>query len=120
MKKLRNLVESSIFQNIVLGVIIFNAILMGIQTSKTMVANYGNILNILDYICLGVFIIELLLKIVVYNKDFIKDGWNIFDFIVVIISVVPNMGTFSVLRIFRILKEQLVVVEALMQKNSNK
>lgn len=104
MKKVREFVEKTWFQNFILGVILFNSIIMGMQTSKTLEANIGNILTILDYICLGIFIVELLLKFMAYGIKFFASGWNIFDLIIVIISLISGLAFLSVLRTFRVFR----------------
>lgn len=102
--KTKNLVESARFQNFIMVVIILNAITMGMQTSDSMVASYGTLLEWIDKIALGVFIIEIILKLIVYRLRFFLDGWNLFDFFVVGIAVVPHMEAFSVLRALRTLR----------------
>jgi len=97
-------VEHRLFQNIVLGVILFNAVLFGLQTSSQMVQSCGRWLSWLDGACLAVFTTELILKIVAYNRSFVRDPWNIFDFIVVVVSFIPDMGMFSSVRLFRVLR----------------
>lgn len=104
MKKVREFVEKTWFQNFILGVILFNSIIMGMQTSKTLEANIGNILTILDYICLGIFIVELLLKFMAYGIKFFASGWNIFDLIIVVISLISGLAFLSVLRTFRVFR----------------
>ena len=61
-------------------------------------------ITVLDQICLGIFVVELFLKIMVYNKRFFVDGWNIFDFIVIAISLLPNMQMFSGARMSRMMR----------------
>lgn len=105
MNKLKNFVETKIFQNSILGVIIFNSALMGLSTSDAIMSSaFGPVIEILDWICLGIFVVELILKLIAYNKNFVKDGWNIFDFIIVVISLIPNLRFFSALRVLRILR----------------
>lgn len=105
MVKIRKLVDSQIFQNVILGVIVLNAILMGLATSSEIMSSpSGVIITTIDYICLGIFVIEVILKIIAYNKDFLRSGWNIFDFIIVAISLVPNLQFFAALRTLRVLK----------------
>lgn len=104
MKKLRSLVDSNGFQNAILIVIIINSIIMGLQTSKTIVANVGNVLEILDYICLAIFIVEILLKLIAYGGKFFTDAWNWFDVIVIICSVISGLAFLKVLRVFRIFR----------------
>lgn len=104
MRRLRQLVESKWFQFGILAVICLNALVFGIQTSAWARAHCGKWLNGIDTVCLAVFTVELALKIVVYNRRFCKDPWNIFDFIVVAVSFVPDCGMFSSVRLFRILR----------------
>ena len=87
--KLKSIVESRIFQTSVLGVILINAALFGLQTSSTLMSRFGGYLNALDQLCLIVFVIELALKIIVYNRRFCNDAWNIFDFLLVAVSFMP-------------------------------
>lgn len=104
MSKVKKIVENQAFQNFILGVIVFNCVLMGLQTSAVLTAKCGDLLNLLDNICLGIFIVELGLKIIAYNKNFLKDGWNIFDTIIVLMSLFSSMAFLSSLRIFRIFR----------------
>ena len=102
--RLRSFIESSLVQNFILFVIIINAIVLGMQTSPALMADYGGILNLTDDVALYIFVIELLIKLIVYRFRFFKDGWNIFDFIIVGIALVPAAETFSVLRALRIMR----------------
>lgn len=104
MKKYREFIDSASFQNTILIIIIINSIIMGLQTSKTVVSSIGNVLEILDYICLGIFIIEILLKLVAYGGKFFTDAWNWFDVIVVVCSVFSGLAFLKVLRVFRIFR----------------
>jgi len=58
----------------------------------------------LDHLCLGIFVVELLLKIIAYRFSFFRSGWNIFDFVVVVVALIPNSGALSVLRTLRVLR----------------
>lgn len=99
--KIQTLVESSNFQNFILFVIILNAITMGLQTSHSMNERFGLLLEGIDKAALVIFIIEILLKFIVYRLRFFTSGWNVFDFLVVGIAIAPNMGMLSVLRTLR-------------------
>lgn len=101
---LRELVENRLFRGFVLAVILFNSVLFGLQTSQTVMAQCGQLLGVLDQACLAVFVVELVLKLIVYNKRFPCDPWNIFDFLVVAVSFVPDMGMLSSARILRVLR----------------
>lgn len=100
----RKIVESSVFQWSIIGVILFNAILLGLMTSTSLTESQHHTLEMLDHICLVIFCIEIALKFVVYRLGFFKSGWNVFDFIVVAIALAPGSGELSVLRSLRALR----------------
>ncbi len=104
MKKVKTLVESAWFQNAILIVIAFNSVIMGLQTSPEIEAAIGPVLMVLDYICLGIFIIEIILKLFAYGIKFFTDGWNWFDLIIVLCSVFSGLAFLKVLRVFRIFR----------------
>lgn len=103
-QKMQTLLESRQFGSFIMGVIVFNAALLGLETSDSVVAITGPFLTSLDKICLGIFVIELLMKFYVYRFRFFRDGWNIFDFVIVGISLVPAADGLSALRALRILR----------------
>lgn len=104
MKLLRGIVENRFFQGVILADIVFNSVIFGLQTSQLAMAKCGRLLGVLDQVCLAIFVIELVLKLIVYNWRFPRDAWNIFDFLVVAVSFVPDMGMFSSARILRVLR----------------
>ncbi len=97
-------VESPKVQAFIVVVILVNALILGAETSPGLMERYGNFLVFLDKICLGIFVLELLIKFVVYRTRFWLSAWNIFDFLVVAIALVPGAGTWSVLRTLRVLR----------------
>ncbi len=103
-KMVTNWIESKNVQYFITGVIIFNAITLGLETSTSVMETYGLLLQTIDKIALAIFVIEILLKLYGRGFGFFKDGWNIFDFIIVGIALVPASGALSVLRSFRILR----------------
>ena len=74
------------------------------MTDNALMTKFGKELYMLCDICVWIFTVELGIKLYVYKKQFFKDGWNIFDFIIVAISWVPTGGVFSSFRVFRILR----------------
>ncbi|WP_211051180.1 ion transporter [Parasphingorhabdus halotolerans] len=103
-EKIRALIESSRFQNAIMVVIVLNAIIIGMETSPGLMARYGEILVALDRIAIVIFIVEIALKLIVYRLSFFKNGWNIFDFVIVGAALLPTGGSLSVLRALRILR----------------
>ncbi|WP_209426275.1 ion transporter [Pararhodobacter sp. SW119] len=88
----------------IIGVILFNAVLLGMETSYAIMDTAGPLIIALDTACLTVFVIEIALKLYSQRLSFFRNGWNIFDFVIVGISLVPGAQTFSVLRALRILR----------------
>ncbi len=109
MKEIANkIVEASWFQRFIIGVILFNAVIIGTDTYPEMHSKYGNILNFLDAICLGIFTVEIILKFIAQGKNplnFFKNGWNTFDFIVVAAAYMPGLSEqTTILRLIRLLR----------------
>jgi voltage-gated sodium channel len=96
-------------RNGIIVVIIFNAILLGMETSDALMSLAGPLILGLDTACLSIFVVELVLKFHAQRGKFWRSGWNIFDFLIVGISLVPGAQGFSVLRALRILRLLRVV-----------
>ncbi|MGE4502440.1 MAG: ion transporter [Thiomicrospira sp.] len=97
-------IDSNWFNKFIIYVIIFNAVILGVQTSKSLDSGILNLLDWLDNLCLSIFVIEILLKLYVHRLSFFKSGWNNFDFIIVAIALIPASGDLAVLRALRILR----------------
>jgi len=91
-------------QHFILALIIINAIILGVETSPSIMASHGALLHALDKIILAVFVAELAIRIFAHRLAFFRDPWSIFDFIVVGIALVPATGQLSVLRALRVLR----------------
>ena len=81
--KISAFIEAPRFQTLIIGGIVFNAIILGFETSKPTMANYGAVVHGLDQLCLAIFTAELTIKLVAQRGQFFRSGWNIFDFAVV-------------------------------------
>ena len=93
----------------IIGIILINAVVIGLETSDGLMANHGTWLFVLDRLFLGVFILEALAKIWAFGpKRYFRDGWNLFDFAIVLASLIPSTGQFATLarlaRLLRILR----------------
>ncbi len=102
--KMQGVLESARFQHFITAIIVVNAITLGLETSNTAMDLAGGLLTTLDRLILAMFVAELTAKIVVYRTRFHRDPWNIFDFVVVGVALVPATGSLSVLRALRILR----------------
>lgn len=98
-------IESGFIQKFIVTVILINAVVLGLETDADIMASpWGAWLIIIDKICLLFFIVELLLKGYAYRLSFWRSGWNVFDFLVVAIALVPGAGPWAVLRSLRVLR----------------
>jgi voltage-gated sodium channel len=103
-QRLKMFIENITIQRILLALILINAIILGLETSPEVMTTVGPFLMALDKTILAVFVIELTIRLLVHRFAFFKDGWNVFDFIVVGIALVPASGPFAVLRALRVLR----------------
>ncbi|MFC3770512.1 ion transporter [Paenibacillus sp. GCM10012303] len=93
------------FTSLILTVVFLNAIVIGLQSYPQVNAAYGALLQSLDLVFLMIFTVEVVLKIFADRTNYFKDGWNVFDFIVVAASLLFISSQFvSVLRILRVLR----------------
>lgn len=108
-------VESARVQTLIIVLILANALVLGLETSPAIMAKWGGPLVAFDHFCLGVFVLELVLKLLAYRLAFWKSGWNIFDLLVVAVAIVPGAGPWAVLRSLRVLRvlRLLTVIPAL-------
>ena len=95
--------------NAIMGVIGVNAVVLGLETSDEAMAAAGPALIAIDRICLAIFTIEIALKLVAHGGRFFRSGWNVFDFVIVGIALVPASEGLSVLRALRILRVLRVI-----------
>ena len=91
-------------ERFIMALIVFNAVTLGLETSQTVMARWGTVLHIIDQVILAIFVLELAARIIVQRAAFFRDGWNIFDFIVIGISLAPATDAFTVLRALRVLR----------------
>ncbi len=103
-RRLSKLVSGKSFDMFIMLIILADAVIQGMMTSPTFSFYYDNLLYLLDRIFMGIFLIEMFLKIFALKRTFFQSRWNIFDLIVIGISSLPFMGMFIVLRTFRILR----------------
>lgn len=101
---IRGFLESSWFQNFITTIIIINSILIGLETFPVVMDKYGELIDAFDMIILAMFTIEIVLKIVIYRFRFFTSAWNIFDFSVIAISIIPAAGSFTIFRALRIIR----------------
>ncbi|MCE8005485.1 ion transporter [Aestuariivita sp.] len=108
-EKLAQFLEQPRVSSAIVGVIIINAITLGMETSSTLMELWGPAILMIDRLCLSIFVIEIALKLIAYGGRFFRSGWNLFDFVIVGIALVPTAQGLSVLRALRILRVLRVI-----------
>ena len=109
----RGVANSRLFQGFVIAVILANAVLVGLETSEELVAQYHALFDALNAAIIGVFIVELAIRLVASfprPQRFFADGWNVFDLAIVALSLLPAGGSFAtVARVARLLRVLRIV-----------
>ena len=104
----RRIVQARWFEPWMVALILFNAVIIGLETSPEVMDDYGRWLEFANDAILGVFVLEAALKITAVAPQFRRyfgDGWNLFDFTVVVLSFIPSTGEFAlVARLVRVLR----------------
>ncbi|MBR6153790.1 MAG: ion transporter [Treponema sp.] len=111
------------FEYFMLFVVVVNTVVLGLETSPDLSEKYGSLFILIDQICLWIFIAELLLKAIAFNRQFFgefrTDGesgkyfhvnkWNIFDLFIVLVSVFASLPFFAVFRVLRLFKSVKII-----------
>jgi voltage-gated sodium channel len=106
---IRKLVESAIFNNVILVVILVNAALIGASTYLTDPSTLRAI-TVIETVCLVIYIVEIALRFSARDSavSFFRDGWNLFDLVIIIAAIIPASNgigpVLRVLRVFRVLR----------------
>jgi voltage-gated sodium channel len=109
-ERLRQLVESHGFRSTILLLIVLNAFAMGLEATPGAVDKYDTLLDWVFLVSQVVFVAEIAARLLVARGQFFRDSWNVFDFVVVALSLTPAVGDFALIaRIFRILRVLRIV-----------
>lgn len=117
-------IESQAARRVITALILINAAILGIETSDSARESVGPLLQGVNQAILAIFVVEIAIKIIAFGPRFFKSGWNIFDFLIIGISLIPASGPLAILRTLRILrvlrllstvKRLRLLVESLMQ-----
>jgi voltage-gated sodium channel len=101
------LAASSGFQGFIYVVIVANAVTLGLGTYEWS-SGIDSLISALDDVWLGIFVVELVIRITAFGRrpqDFFRDGWNVFDFVVIGLAFIPGLrGNITLLRLARLLR----------------
>ena len=104
----RRIADDRQFQNFIIVVIMLNAVLVGLETFQELVSNYGELFHWLNIAVQSIFVIEIAVRLLAYwprLHHFFRDGWNVFDFVIVMAALLPAGGNFAtVARLARLLR----------------
>jgi voltage-gated sodium channel len=105
----RKIVNNQLFSYFIFSLILLSAVIIGIETYPAIASQYHHVLSLIDKLIITFFSIEIFLKILSNGKrpwQYFSDPWNVFDFIIVGLCLVPLSDThyFAVFRILRILR----------------
>jgi voltage-gated sodium channel len=103
-QKTADYLDRPIVGQAIIAVILLNAVVLGLETSNAVMAVAGGLIKSLDMICLAIFTAEIAAKLFAHGFRFFRNGWNLFDFVIVGLSLVPGAQGISVLRALRILR----------------
>ena len=103
-QKFGELIEGRRTQGFITTLIVLNAITLGMETNAALTAHFGTFLDAFDVFVLTVFCMEIAGKLAYRRLEFFKSGWNIFDFVIIGIALVPSSGPTAVLRALRIFR----------------
>ena len=127
--RVRRLVESRAFQRGIMAVIFLNAVIIGFQTTH-LPPDAAHVLHLLDDFCLVVYVVEAALKLSAWRLRYFRDGWNVFDFVIVALSLIPAgllpipfqvarvIRVFRAFRVFRLIsafRQMRVIIEAIIK-----
>ena len=105
---IKHLVAARAFPHAIVAVIVLAGVVAGLETSPALMAEHAALLHALDRLILGVFIVEAMLKMAAHGRQpwrYFADGWNVFDFLIIVICLLPVGGPFAaVLRLARALR----------------
>ena len=121
----QRIVGTNLFDRVIMTIVILNSVLLGLRTAPSVVAEYGEWMELVNQAVLGVFIVEALLKMLALaprSDRYFRDGWNVFDFSVIVLGLVPVTGEFAlifrllrIVRLVSVIKELRVIVGTLIR-----
>lgn len=109
MHALRKFAASALFDRIIIGLILLSAAIIGYEAFPSLMnARIEAGFHVLHTIILGLFIVEAAIKITVLSPrplNYFKNGWNVFDFSLIVLALLPIAAEFAMLgRVFRLLR----------------
>jgi voltage-gated sodium channel len=99
---------SNRFETFTFGVILLNAIVLGLETYDAVDDEYGGLLGVLNEVFLAYFTVEIAIRLLAHGRKpsgYFRSGWNVFDFVVIASAYVPGVReNATALRLIRLLR----------------
>ena len=109
--------SNKVFELTVIGIIVLSALLIGAKTYP-LPAVFGRVITLLDWAITVFFLLEITIRFLgePQKRDFFRQGWNIFDTLIVVVSLIPIEDSELALigrlvRIFRVLRMVSIIPE---------
>ncbi|MCC5856066.1 MAG: ion transporter [Idiomarina sp.] len=116
--------SNRIFETVVIAIIVFSALMVGAKTYEE-TTRFTQVMNVLDWAVTVFFVTEIIIRMMAERRirDFFRSGWNVFDFVIVVASLIPVESSETVLlarllRVFRVLRLVSMVPELRMLMNA--
>ncbi len=104
----QKLISHRVFQGVIVGVILLAGVMAGVETYPSLVSAWDPWLRWSNQAILAIFVLEIALKLVACGRTprrYFSDGWNVFDFLIVLLCFLPASGPFAaVLRLSRVIR----------------
>ena len=109
----KRICDSGTFVNTITAVILFNGLVIGLETVDQLEMKYGAWFSLVHQITIAIFAIEAILKLTAHHPQmwhYFKDPWNSFDFVVLVVCLIPGSGFLPILaRVLRLLRVLSVI-----------
>ncbi len=109
----QRVVGSKYFEPVIITIIVLNSLILGLETSKGLEERFGDQMRLGNQVALVIFIVEAIIKLVALaprSYRYFKDGWNVFDFIVIVAALIPATGQLAVIaRLARLLRAMRLI-----------
>ena len=125
-------VSSSIFEYFIIALVLASGAILGLRTVPGISDRFGDLMTLGNRLILAIFIVEAAVKMLALSPKphrYFKDGWNVFDFAIIVLSLVPATGAFAmiarlgrllrVLRLISTIEDLRLIVAALVKSIPN-
>ena len=107
-KVCKTIVEWPWFERSILSLIVLNGVVLGLETYPFLASNFHLQFVTFNQLVLIVFVVEAVIKIIAVAPRFqlyFLNGWNLFDFTIVVFSLIPQTGEYALIaRMVRLLR----------------